>query len=337
MRNFPRLFLAVASLLSLGQGYEYQCEPGTDPTVCSLWNVQYVQNGTQLSVKMSSNVKEVRLNMEQYYYERHLGITVYDSFLHVTILHNPASVHVGHNRIKELHMPTDLQTGEFIKSSISKVHTNSSLSYAVTYLDLQGNSIYDISSLSALVNLQTLNLENNYISEINGTIFTSMRNLSMLYLGYNRFQKLDFKVFPKSLSNLWLCRNRLNVLDLVNVSLPSLTVLDVESNNLKTIDVVAVFAALPGLQFLPIAQNKFYESEAKRIIAELNRHNVSHYFGNADPYCDPSEYEVSKICFPGSGLIGRSVWKALMLLVILVILVAIFAGSVRWIWFQMRY
>ncbi|KFB51927.1 AGAP013186-PA-like protein [Anopheles sinensis] len=275
--------------------------------------------------------------MEQYYYDRHLGITVYDSVLHLTILHNPTSVQIGYNRINELHMPTDLQMGEFKQNSISNVLTNSSLSYAVTYLDLQGNTIGDVSNLSALVNLQTLNLENNNIKEINAQIFAGMHNLSMLYLGYNGFQKLEFKDFPKALTNLWLFNNHLNNLDLVNVTLPSLTVLDLESNNLKTIDLVAVFAAFPGLQFLPIAQNDFAVSEAKRIIAELARHNVTHYFGEPEGFCDSSEFEVSKICFPGSVLIGRSVWKALVLLVLGVIVVAMFVGSVRWIWFQMRY
>lgn len=337
MSNFPRLFLAGVSLLSLVQGYEYQCEPGTDSTVCSLWNLQYVQNGTQLSVKMPSSVQKVRINMEQYYYDRHLGISVYDSVLHVTILHNPTYVQIGYNRIHELHMPTDLRMGEFKQNSISNVLTNSSLSYAVTYLDLQGNSIDDISNFSALVNLQTLNLENNHIKEINGNVFTGMHNLSMLYLGYNGLQKVDFNVFPKALTNLWLFNNNFKDLNLVKVSLPSLTVLDLESNHLKTIDLVAVFAAFPRLQFLPIAQNDFYETEAKRIIAELSRHNVSHYFGDAEGICDSSEYEVSKICFPGSVLIGRSVWKALVLLVLGVIVVAMFAASVRWIWFQMRY
>ncbi|KFB51928.1 AGAP013186-PA-like protein [Anopheles sinensis] len=154
----------------------------------------------------------------------------------MTILHNPTSVQIESNHISELHIPTDLQEGEFKRNSISDIHTKSSLSYAITYLDLLDNSLSDISNLSALVNLQTLNLEGNNIRKVDETIFAEMHNLSTLYLGDNYIKQLDFKGFPKALTKLWLGKNQLSNIDLVNVSLPVLTMLDLERNLLETID-----------------------------------------------------------------------------------------------------
>ncbi|KFB42170.1 AGAP013186-PA-like protein [Anopheles sinensis] len=150
MRNFLRLFLAVPSLVLLAHGYVYECERGTDPTLCCLWNFQYGKNDTPPSVNIPSSVEKIRISKEQYYYARRLSIFVYDPVLHSTILRNPTSVQISNNYIGELHMPTDLQMGEFQNNWIRVVHTNSSLSYKVTYLDLMHNSIADISNFSAL-------------------------------------------------------------------------------------------------------------------------------------------------------------------------------------------
>uniref|UniRef100_A0A182JHU6 Uncharacterized protein n=1 Tax=Anopheles atroparvus TaxID=41427 RepID=A0A182JHU6_ANOAO len=237
----------------------------------------------------------------------------------------------------ELHMPTNLQTGEFQHNSISKVLTDSNKLYEVTYLDLLYNSLEDISNLTALVHLKTLNLEGNRIGELNASTFAGMHNLSMLYLGRNHIHKVNFKVFPQGLTNLWLLRNMITELDIAGASLPALNVLDLEDNGLATIDLPALFAACPALRVLPIALNPMQEGEAKRIVAELNRQNVSHYFGQMDGGCDSDEFEVSNICFPDYVFPGRSIWKAFVLLVLAVILVAVFVGSVRWIWYQMRY
>ncbi|KFB42169.1 AGAP013186-PA-like protein [Anopheles sinensis] len=169
-----------------------------------------------------------------------------------------------------------------------------------------------------------------------------MQNLSMLYLGVNSIQKLDFKGFPKALTELWLFDNRLTDLNLDDVFLPALAVLDLRRNFLKTIDLKAVFVDLPGLKFLPIARNQFKEDEVNRIITELNQHNVSHYYGLLKADCSaPEEFEVSNICLRVATEpyqeIGKSIWKALVLLVFGVILVGMFVGSLRWIWYQFRY
>ncbi|XP_058128895.1 uncharacterized protein LOC131284137 [Anopheles ziemanni] len=343
MRNLPGLFLFVVLLVSVSRGYEYQCEPGTDPTVCSLWNFQNSKKNTQSSVKMPSSVKKVRLNMEQDYYERHLGINVYDSVLHLTILHNPTSVQIESNHISDLYMPTDLQMGEFKRCSISDVHIDSSLSYSVTYLSLQDNSITDISNFSALVKLQTLNLEGNMIRKVDGKIFAGMHNLSTLYLGDNSIKQLDFKVFPKALVNLWLGQNQLSTINFVNVSLPILTVLDLEGNLLGTIDLAGLGTAVPELRFLLIALNPFNQSEARSITTDLKRRNVSSSLWLMEPNCEEYMFKVSNVCFikpeaivEGTNFVEQSIGKALVLLVLAAILLMVFTASLRWIWHQMR-
>ncbi|KFB42171.1 AGAP013186-PA-like protein [Anopheles sinensis] len=168
-------------------------------------------------------------------------------------------------------------------------------------------------------------------------MFAGMHNLSVLYLGANHILDLDFKGFPKALTKLWLFKNYLTDLELDDVSMPALTALDLRRNSLTTINSAAVFAAFPGLKILPIAYNQFQENEAKRIIIELNQHNVSHSYGIKNLNCESDEFEVSNICFPGPAPVGFLIWKGLVLLVLGVILVGMFVFSVRWIWYQIRY
>ncbi|KFB42173.1 AGAP013186-PA-like protein [Anopheles sinensis] len=271
--------------------------------------------------------------MDQNDYAHHLSITVYDTVLHSNILRNPTSVQISNNHIGELHMPTDLQMGEFQHNWISVVHTNSSLSYKVTYLDLMYNSIADISNFSALISLQTLILEGNIIEKVNGTTFSGMHNLSVLYLGANHILDLDFKGFPKALTKLWLFKNYLTDLELDDVSMPALNVLDLRRNSLTTIDSAAVFTAFPGLEILQIEFNQFQENEAKRIITELNQYNLSHSNGMKKPNCASGEIVVSKFCFSVSLLI----WKGLALLLLGVILVGMFVFSMHRIWYEIPY
>uniref|UniRef100_A0A182N6D9 Leucine rich immune protein (Coil-less) n=1 Tax=Anopheles dirus TaxID=7168 RepID=A0A182N6D9_9DIPT len=167
-----------------------------------------------------------------------------------------------------------------------------------------------------------------------------MDNLTHLYLGDNHFETIDLRPLPKGLAVLRVLRNELRELSLAGVTLPALTELDLESNALATLDLAALFTALPALRLLPIAYNTFPKEEAERIIADLRRHNVTFYLGaeqDGEVECDQDEYLVDNLCFADSMLSGRSFWKALFLIVVAVVVVTVFAVSVRWIWYQMRY
>lgn len=337
------MFLSVLSLVpfALSGAYVFQCEPGNDPTVCSLWNLEYNEFRPHIPlpvVNISSTAKKVRFISERYYYNRKSSIAVYDDVLHSTVLHNPTSVQLGNNHVSKLTIPVDLLVGEFWNNMISTVVTNASKTYQLTYLDVSHNMFNEVDSLAVLLKLRTLNLEGNRITELKANLFAGMEQLSRLYLSDNAIVKIDFRMFPKVLNSLWLLRNDLADIDVANVSLPALTELDVESNRLTTIDLSALFKAFPALSCVPIGYNRFSMDEARRIVTELKRRNVTYYLGvqRHGHECDSDEFEIEQVCFPDT-LFSRSIFNAFLLLLLAAVVLALYVASVRWIWFQMRY
>uniref|UniRef100_A0A182JZ25 Leucine rich immune protein (Coil-less) n=1 Tax=Anopheles christyi TaxID=43041 RepID=A0A182JZ25_9DIPT len=338
--------LVLLALCSVASGYVYQCEPGTATTLCSIWNLQYnaaaiAKHPERLpSVNVPATVRTVRLLYEMYYYSRRKQLIRYDTTLHTTVLHNPTALVICDTRLRQLVLPPELQVAYLSNNIISVFETDPNKTYAIRYLDLSHNSFKQLANLSALVQLQTLNLDGNRIQTIETSVFARMANLTHLYLGDNMFKKIDLQQLPKALSVLWMLRNELDELTLPGVSLPALRELDIENNALHSLDLAAMFAAFPALEVLPIAYNAFAKEEAERIIADLKRHNVTYYIGMEgidDESCDSDEYSVDNLCFTDSMLGARTFFKGIVLLVLAALVVVMFGFSVRWIWYQMRY
>ncbi|XP_050079190.1 leucine-rich repeat-containing protein 4B-like [Anopheles maculipalpis] len=345
MRRYVSL-LALITLWSLVSAYVYRCEPGTDPTVCNIWNMEYdaeivAKHPDRLpSVNYTSTVSTVQLLFERYYYNGHNQLERYDLTLHGTVLRNPSVVQIRDYRLRRIAIPSNLIVGDFTDNVISVIDTDPTETYKVRYLDLSHNSLRDVENLTVLVQLETLNLEGNRIIALEANMFTRMINLTHLYLGDNNFHTFDFHTLPKGLNVLWLKRNELRELSLTSVLLPRLRELNLETNTLSSLDMAALFTAFPALEVVPIAYNTFAKQEASRIVAELKRRSVAYYIGmerSGSVDCDYDEYRVEDVCFAGSGMAVWSVWKAIVLLVIAVLVVGVFVLSVRWVWQQMAY
>uniref|UniRef100_A0A182P8Y6 Leucine rich immune protein (Coil-less) n=1 Tax=Anopheles epiroticus TaxID=199890 RepID=A0A182P8Y6_9DIPT len=343
--SLPALLALLCSVASC-TGIVYECEPGTEPTVCSIWHLQYdaavvAKHPDRLpTVKYLDTVRTVRVLAERYYYKRKDYLPRYDITLHTTVLGNPSIVQICDSRVRQLVIPPDLQEGDFSNNIISVIETEPNRTYALRYLDLSHNNLMKLVNLSALVQLQTLNMEGNGITVLDTSVFTPMVNLTHLYLGDNSFSKIDFHPLPKGLAVLWLLRNDLRELSLTGVSRPALRELDLEANSLVTLDLAALFTAFPALRVLPIAYNQFVQVEAERIIAELKRRNVTYYIGvqrDEGDYCDSDEYSLDNLCFSETLLGTQSLWKGICLLTLAVLVLTLFGYTVRWIWNQMRY
>uniref|UniRef100_A0A182YIC8 Leucine rich immune protein (Coil-less) n=1 Tax=Anopheles stephensi TaxID=30069 RepID=A0A182YIC8_ANOST len=345
MRRYVRL-LALITLWTVVSGYVYKCEPGTEPTVCSIWNLQYdadivAKHPDRLpTVNYSFTVNTVQLLFERYYYTRHNQLERYDLTLHGTVLRNPPSVQIRDYRLRQVVIPANLQVGDFTDNAISVIETDPTEQYSVRYLDLSHNTLRDVANLTVLVQLQTLNLEGNRITTLEPNMFTRMDNLTHLYLGDNNFGAFDFHTLPKGLNVLWLMRNELRDLTLTSILLPRLRELNLEANLLSSLDMAALFTACPALEVVPIAYNTFAKKEAHRIVTELKRRGVSYYIGmerDGSADCDYDEFSVDDVCFSDSPMGDWSIWKGLFLLVLGVLVVCMFVLSVRWVWHQMAY
>ncbi|XP_052890725.1 uncharacterized protein LOC128298950 [Anopheles moucheti] len=347
--HHPYRYVPVLALITLWSvvvsAYVYQCEPGTDPTVCRIWNMQYdeevaAKHPDRVPIaNLSSTVRTVHLLYFRYYFKRYNQLKHYDSTLHGTVLRNPLNVQIHETRLERLFMPTNLQMGIFTDNIITVVVTDPTQTYDVRYLDLADNRLSNVANLSALTRLETLNLEANRLRTLEPDMFKRMDNLTHLYLGDNHFSSIDFKTLPKGLQVLWVTRNSLNKLNLAGFILAEMKELDLESNMLTTLDLAALFTAFPALETLPIAYNMIGKSEGKRILTELKRRNVTYFIGmkRDDLDCDYDEIRVDDICFNEASISDNSIWKGIVLLVVAVIVVGVFFLSVRWIWYQMRY
>ncbi|XP_050079191.1 uncharacterized protein LOC126566102 [Anopheles maculipalpis] len=344
MRRYVSL-LALITLWPLVSAYVYRCEPGTDPTVCSIWNLEYdaeivVKHPDRLpSVNYSSTVSTVQLLFERYYHNGRSLLERYDLTLHGTVLRNPSVVQIRDYPLRQIVLPPNLTAGDFTDNHISVIETNLNETYEVRYLDLSHNTIRDLANFTVLVQLESLNLEGNWITTLQANIFTHMVNLTHLYLGDNRFYSFDLTILPKGLNVLWLKRNRLRGLSMTDVLLPRLRELNLESNMLSSLN-LALFTAFPALEVLPIAYNTFAEEEATRIIAELKSRSIAYYIGmerGGIVDCDYDEYRVADVCFAPSGYSDWSIWVGIVLILLAVLVVGMFVLSVRWVWKQMAY
>uniref|UniRef100_A0A2M4BT35 Putative leucine-rich repeat protein n=1 Tax=Anopheles marajoara TaxID=58244 RepID=A0A2M4BT35_9DIPT len=337
----PLLVFCVL-LIPLVSGVQvYDCEPGTEPTFCIVNNLVYIPGQDPLpQVNRSDTVDRIHLNYERFYYPRKSLLSVYDSVLHEVVLRSPPNVAVINCHLQTLVMPRDLEVGDFLYNVIKVVETDPTQSYNVRYLDFSHNSLEDLRNLSVLVNLQTLKLDGNQIDEIKPEMFARMNNLSILSLAYNHIVKIDLKVLPKTLTTLSLVKNDLSEIDFSSVSFVKMREVNLESNRLKALDVVSMMRACPALQLLLIEYNPILKDEALAIIMELDRHNVTYSISKVSDSknsCDEDEYEIDGVCFSKSILGPRTFLKAFMLILVGIVLFGVFALSVRWIWYQMRY
>ncbi|XP_052867228.1 uncharacterized protein LOC128273327 [Anopheles cruzii] len=344
MRNYGSCFLLLLAVVSTSSALVYQCEPGTGPTLCRITNFVYSEGLQPLPVvNLSNSVNSIQVYYQRNYSKRKAEFSVYDATLHETVFRRPTSVMIFNCYLQSVVIPPNLQVGDFFSNNINTIETDRKMTYDLRYLDVSHNSLSELKNLSVLVQLQTLNLEENQIATLVPETFASMRNLSVLYVGSNSIVQIDLKMLPKSLTFLSIFRNELTELEFAGVSMRVLRMLDIESNNLVSLDVKAMLAAAPSLELVTIEFNLFSKAEAERIIAELRGHNVTYYTPAGDPepnsinYCDAGEYEVERVCFDESLLASRSFTKAIVLLLIAVVVVGVFVLSVRWVWHQMRY
>ncbi|CAM1309926.1 LRRC9 (predicted) [Pycnogonum litorale] len=150
-------------------------------------------------------------------------------------------------------------------SSIAK-HVGHCNFMQVTQLDLQNCSLkhVELGDGKNLINLKSLNLENNELTSFSG--LTNLTNLSVLCVNYNRIKRLlcdsediffssaSFKPVMENLNVLHIGYN--NIIDLEPLQfhrMPSLKALFLQGNQITSIDVLS---SLTNLQALVLDRNK---------------------------------------------------------------------------------
>ena len=121
---------------------------------------------------------------------------------------------------------------ELYDNRVKAIEGLDTLSGTLTNLDLSFNRIRVLEGLGGLVNLTSLYVANNRLTEIAAGSLDALVKLEKLDLGSNKIRSLVGVGKCVALKELWLGRNRIVALD-ENAELTSLTalrILDVQSN-----------------------------------------------------------------------------------------------------------
>lgn len=127
-------------------------------------------------------------------------------------------------------------------------------------LDLSGNAIKKLQreefKKARLVNLQSIDLSNNGLQEIDEDAFRDVINLVELDLSNNKLTHIESDTFPRWLQHLNLNNNMLKSIGQFNfLTLPHLKVLELEGCQIETIHPKA-FLQLAALEVINLKRNK---------------------------------------------------------------------------------
>ena len=140
----------------------------------------------------------------------------------------------------------------------------------LTYLDLSGNTIRNLSPLAGMNKLRSLNLSHNAVTDLNA--LSGLSNLEELNICYNVVSSLSPITACNNLTSLIANNNQISSLDGLE-KLNRLTVLNVGKNN---ISYVAPLAYCTALVELDISNNNISDISALNTLTALEIFNFSH-------------------------------------------------------------
>ncbi|KAL1377836.1 hypothetical protein pipiens_000577, partial [Culex pipiens pipiens] len=104
------------------------------------------------------------------------------------------------------------------------------------------------------------------------------------------------QVFPKSLTYLSLYSNEIKLLNYGDLYFPSLETLNLERNDLPSIDASAMMLAMPKLKVVRIGGNPIDPNEFRLAVQQFRKHNVSVNDEADEAACLYKEQVVEGVC-----------------------------------------
>ncbi|XP_058064660.1 uncharacterized protein LOC131214296 [Anopheles bellator] len=274
-RAFLLLFFVAMRVAGDGTHtiWEHRCDPGSEVFACSVASFIYNPGEKHSRLIVPDRVRKIRLlyPWEKIVNERD-KILAYDKVLHAELNH-PRAIYINYGDIRTIEIPVDLEYAEFQKNKIEKVIAPEarlvSAKYSLRYLDLTRNHLADIANLSALVNLETLILQDNRLKSVDTQMFEPFANLTTLVLTGCWLRNLDLQQLPPSLVYLGISSNRLSEVYFDKMHLPDLEVLSMKRNDLFRLNIHALREAAPNLKLLQIARNHFGSNVTAALLTAL--------------------------------------------------------------------
>ncbi|XP_053695716.1 uncharacterized protein LOC128743211 [Sabethes cyaneus] len=292
----PILICIVAN----AEVHNHECIPTSFHGLCILEYVFYHpnNNGTHIFPKGHPLIRIS--NKNTWANGVHSVIENFDADLH-NQLGQPEAVEIINVYMTSLEIPLSLHHANFEDNSIEwfTIEVDAGREPSISLLDLSGNSIFNLTNISRLINLESLYLASNRIQTIDKRVFAPLIKLKYLSLNQNKLVQLSLSTIPPSLTSLWLYYNEIRVISFdSSKSFPSLKAFNVEKNNLESLNISALIQAMPRLQIVRFGNNKLDRSSVLAMVDILRRHNISYSFANeGDTVVDHCYYgHVEGVC-----------------------------------------
>ncbi|XP_058822238.1 uncharacterized protein LOC131683882 [Topomyia yanbarensis] len=308
-------FLSVL-LVSTKSVKEYQCFIFPFANKCVLARVTY-QPGQKIVFPVG--YQHFRVDAVKHSSSISSNITTLDDHLYEA-MHRPAIIEMDHVQMRRLMLPADLQTGSFAYNEISSLEVNYTQSYHINYLDLGSNQLSNITNISALINLETLNLSRNGIEIIDELTFAPLVKLKRLYLKYNEFKTFPWKSLPSTLAHLDCSSGELESTDFKLLNLPALKYLNLEENKIISINVSGILRGAPNLLEAYLFNRAISSHDMARIVEAFNHSTV---YESDQIWCYSDEEVVDGRCTKRRQ-VAISVWKAFLLAVVILVVGTLF-------------
>uniref|UniRef100_A0A182LVT9 Leucine rich immune protein (Coil-less) n=1 Tax=Anopheles culicifacies TaxID=139723 RepID=A0A182LVT9_9DIPT len=322
---------------SSGASHGRRCLAGSEVFVCVLPRFDY-QPGQDIPMfELPADVNAIRF-VEPLYniHETDNTITVYDGILHRQ-LNSPKAVELTNSYTSTVYIPPNLEYADFSDNIIEHLHVPVDQSYALRYLDLNSNFKLQVQNVSRLVNLETLHLSSCSLEQLPLNMFENLNRLAHLTLAGNNMHTIDLDWFPMSLTLLRLDQNWMKEFHFSgSARLPLLEDLNIEYNDLTTLDIKALVETVPKLRLFSIGRNPLKRNELEGILEELNRRNIAYYNMEhvSDQYCNEGERMFRGVCISDSVFaLGWGEWFEILFFIIVMIALAIgLAFAARFLW-----
>ncbi|XP_055611830.1 uncharacterized protein LOC129758350 [Uranotaenia lowii] len=250
-------------------------------------------------------------------------------------LGSPPMLEIMNSDMQSMEVPRQLRHGGFANNDIKWFSLEEgSETPVLQYLDLSSNYISNITNVSILVNLVHLNLISNGIDSLEEHPFKPLVKLEVLFLNYNSIATFQSEDFPPSLVYISLFANDITKINYTGLSFPVLERLNLERNDLSSLDIPKILEAMPKLNTFLIGVNDLGHSDLRRVIEQLKHHNITYVSSMDEASCYHSEVEIDGVCATPE-LMGAGWLKSVLLSLVTLGMLALIILCTWWVLRQM--
>lgn len=326
----------ICSALATRIVREHRCISPADEAMCVLQEVFYNRSTTENV--FPQNYSHVHIGSDSSRTFQSL-VPMLDGQLYRE-LGEPLAVELVYVKLSTLEIPRKLVMGNFLDNSLDAFWLEAGEQVpALSYLDLSRNEVSNLTNISSLVNLESLYLIHNEIKSIEPNTFASLTKLKMLNLNHNQIKEIHGADLPVSLIWIRLAGNKIETINAAELNLPLLQYLDLSENLLKTLNGAELIMAKPNLKEVLFSGNHLDLATVKKVTELFKRHNISYSEAedgehNDFMHCEYHSKLVDGVCVRRNQ-IPNSWLKNTGLSVLTVLVAALFAMIVRWVFLAM--